>query len=277
MSLTTEDIKELVRPAQPAGHFDPNDELSPEEIAACEARANKHIEETNDKVLNLETSAIRTPGQNYVLLSFVGPGCAQKTEDLGMKVWGAFDTMENAKAHMEVIHKDIDNKHYHIYVMSMYEWAVIPPKVEYMTDQHHHDEKLHEMITEHDRQTSLASELFSARNQKLMSNPDVNQHNRDKAALLEIKEDNEEDEDKNPTDVGGSYHKQIFGEPLPLPKVEIHDQEGATLSTSQGLSETDAQYKTRMLELAPPTTDTFIGEETSHAEKFQDQVPPMSS
>ena len=269
MEITPSELENITKPEQPPGHFDPTDELPEEIVEQCRAKVEDNLRETNSIELNLEKSEIKVPGQEWILVSFVGENLEQKTTELGMKVWGCFEDIKTAKEHADKLNKHVDNKYFDIFILEMYTWAMIPPQKKYITDQNYHEEKLHEIITERKRQQDLAKEVFEARKEKLMSNPDKNEYAKNK---LEIKElmDNPP---QRPTDVGGELHKKVFGEPETLPKMEILDETGEVLSESQGLSETDEEYKERMKTFKQKleTVEESIGVDTEHAEKFYDK------
>lgn len=269
------ELDQIQKPEQPPGHFDPSDELSNDDIAECIKKTDEYIEKENFKELNLEKSSeYSIPGQEWVLVSFVGEDSTQKTKELGMKVWGAFGTIEEAKEHADKINKDQDQRIFDVYILEMYCWAMIPPKQEYIDDQVYHEDKLQEIITERKRQQHLAKEVFEKRKQRLVSNPDKNEYEANKAKIMNIMKN------ENPTEMGGDIHKKIFGEPEKLPKVEILDDEGNVVSVSQGLTESDEEYKERKERLireyiqkkqqdekVAEITDTLEAE-TEHASKF---------
>lgn len=242
-------------PEQPDGHFDPTDELSPEEVDECKKRVEEELARNNDQELNLEKSEIRVPGQEWAVVSFVGEELSQKTKELGMKIWGCFDSYKNAKEHAGKIHKLKAEEIFDIYVLEMYCWGMIPPKKEYINDQVYHDEKLHEIITEHKRQHNLSKEVFETRKTKLMSNQDKNEYNLRKKEI-------EDSMMESPALVGGEVHKQVFGEPDVLPLCEVLDPDGKVVSTAQKLSETDEEFEQRLAALK------VIGEDSEHASKF---------
>lgn len=256
VKLTTEDLENLSRPEQAPGHFDPNDELTMDEIDECSKRVEDRLKNTNCQELNLMKSKINVPGQEWALVSFVGEDLSQKTKDFGMKIWGVFPDIKSAKEHSEKISKDTNEKKFDVYILELYSWAMIPPRKEYIEDQVYHEEKLHEIITERKRQQDLATEIFDTRKQKLMNNPDKNEFERNKAELKELMD----------TKVGGDFHRKIFGDPKKLPKMEILDEDDEIISTSQGLTESNEDFKKRLAQNEKLNyRDTSTSE---HADKF---------
>jgi hypothetical protein len=211
----------LKRTEAPPNTFDPIDELPEEDIKKAYEKADAEIDKTNDKVLNLLKSDIQVPGQEWVLVSFVGHNCNQKTEQLGMKVWGTFDNPENAHKHAKVINQSEENKIFDIFVLEMYTWAVIPPDPTCMKDQNYHEEQLHNLITEHKKQQHRAKEVFNIRKDKLKNNPDMNQFNKNKKIFKELMGETETEIVTKTKIQNEEALRAIHGEPLKLPKIKV--------------------------------------------------------
>jgi len=257
----------LSKPEQPDDHFDPTDSLDKETIDGLLEKVNTSIRDDNDMELNLAKSETRVPGQNWVLVSFVGECLSQKTSDLGMKVWGTFDDIADAKKHADKIGKDQDNAIFDVYILEMYTWAIIPPKKEFMEDQNYHEEKLHTIITERKRQQMLAKEVFETRKDKLKANTDVNEYNRNKKELNDLMKP-EIKEIQN-----SEGFKQVFGDSDKLPELEVVDKDQKTRSVGQRLTESDEEYAKRRAELEKNieemrSADESILGETDYNEKF---------
>lgn len=210
----------------PPNHFDPTDELTEQEILSCSEKAEKILLEENNKELNLEKSDITIPDQEWCLVSFVGETCAQKSKELGMKILGVFPDIKSAKLHANKLNK-IDPT-FDIFILEMYTWAVVPPNPEYIKDNNYHEEKLHELVTEHKRQQLKVKEVFNLRKKKLMENEDINRFNKNKQELAELmnsdtsKDELSKDEPSKDEPIqNDSAYKEIFGEPIKLPKLEI--------------------------------------------------------
>ena len=78
----------------------------------------------------------RIPGLNYVLLSCAsyGESAINREHSCAAKIRGAFNTKEEAEEHAAVLQDE--DKHFDIYVASMYEWLVIPPRTDLCEDVH---------------------------------------------------------------------------------------------------------------------------------------------
>lgn len=204
------------RPARPPGHFDPNDDLPKEDLERCETEAKKYVTRTHDKELSLEKSRIRVPGQEWVLVSFVGEQCRQKTKQLGMKVWGCFDTIEQAKNQADKINQDNVEKIFDVYILEMYTWAVVPPDRNCIHDQKYHEEKLDKLIESHKIEQEKARQVFDLRKKKLQDNPDANQYERNKREIMKLM-----GETPKETETNDAARDAILGKPEPMPKLEI--------------------------------------------------------
>lgn len=252
----------LKKPEQPSGHFDPTDSLDKETIDNLIEKVNTELRDNNDMELNLAKSDTRVPNQNWVLVSFVGEDLPQKTSNLGMKVWGTFDTIADAKSHADNIGKDKDNAIFDVYILEMYTWAIIPPKKEFMEDQNYHEEKLHTIITERKRQQMLAKEVFETRKEKLKNNPDINEFKKNKQILDDLM--------KKPEIQNKEAFEKIFHQEK-LPELEVIDKEEKVRSVGQRLGETDEEYKKRKealeLKIKELKENDFISE-TEYNEKF---------
>jgi hypothetical protein len=206
----------LKRPAAPPSHFDVNDELNSVDTEQAISKADSLFNKEHDAVLELEPSSVTVPGQEWVLVSFVGKSCSQKTDQFGMKIWGAFPDPESARDHLKLIGKLEENKWYDIYILQMYNWAVIPPDPHCVEDQEYHDEKLNELLSEHKKEKYRSKELFDTRKDKLKSNPDINQYNRNKEVLNELFAKKE---------IQGELHGEVQGieqeSNLPVQKEEL--------------------------------------------------------
>lgn len=212
----------LKEPSKPPSHFDPTQDLSTNEKEECYRKVEEKLTKENNKELNLMKSDITVPGQEWCLVSFVGKSLKQQTDELGMKIWGCFDDIHSAKKHANKLNKLEENKIFDIFILEMYTWARIPPDPQCIDDQNYHEEKLHEIITDHKRQQLRAKEVFDLRKEKLSNNPDINQFNRNKKVLKQLMEEDDENSDNEIQNEEAL--KEIHGEPLKLPKIEIIKQ-----------------------------------------------------
>lgn len=155
---------------------DPIDNLTEDEDRECAIRAIEKVKKEHDKDLTLMKSSIQISKQNYALVTFVGPTLSQKTHDRtnGMKIWGAFNTLEQARNHAECINKSVENKDFDIYVVEMYEFLLVPPDPKKIRDTEYSDKKLNEIIKKYKAHQYKQKEVFDMRKHKLTNNPDIN-------------------------------------------------------------------------------------------------------
>lgn len=216
----------MKRPEAPPSHFDVNDELSEEDLREAHKKADEKFEFEHDKEITLQKSSITVPGQNWALVSFAGEKCSQKTEQMGMKLWGCFNNPDDAKEHLRKLGKLEENKWFDIYILEMYNWVAIPPDPNCIDDQEYHDNKLNTIISEHKKEQYRAKEVFDTRKEKLVNNPDINQFNKNKNVLNDLRNDAEKQKQKKKEiDYKEELNKAMkleFGEEQKqLPKFEI--------------------------------------------------------
>lgn len=171
IKVADEVANEIQPVPQPKGHFDPLDSLTGDEERECIAKAMEKLRKEHDRELSLAKSDIRMPGQEYVVVSFVGEGLRQKTTELGIKLWGCFGDIPSAQKYAKYINGVQENKDFDVYVMEMYCWTLIPPDPQCMADQEHHDDKLNTLIKAHKVQQYKINQVFDRRKQKLKANP----------------------------------------------------------------------------------------------------------
>jgi hypothetical protein len=118
--------------------------------------------------LSLEPDYITVPGQNYALVSFVGPACRQKNEKLGMKIRGVFATREDASSHVKRLQRSGDNM-VDIFLLDLYQWAVIPPDPEGIEDHEFQEKFLQDMMKGYMESQRAAKEHFEDRKKLVMA------------------------------------------------------------------------------------------------------------
>lgn len=144
-------------------------------------------EELCDKTRNLESDRLRIPGQNFAIINIVSPTSTQKNDKCCVKIKGVFDTLESANARAKELHKE--DSTFDMFVVSLYEWLMIPPDMERITDQEYADEKLNTLISEYKTQQKRENLEFETRKDALKSNPDVNKTMFEDQEDLKVKSD----------------------------------------------------------------------------------------
>lgn len=112
-----------------------------------------------------EPDHIRQPGQNYVLLSFAGPGMKQKAKEFAIKFRGAFATVEEASRVAKQFEDSGDK-----FVMTAaesYQWLPMPPDFSKIQDQRYTNERLSAIMSGHDREERDAKIRFEQRKEAL--------------------------------------------------------------------------------------------------------------
>ena len=125
---------------------------------------------SNDEIpcgMSLEPDYITVPGQNFALVSFVGPNCRQKTDRLGMKIRGVFATKDEATAHVKRLQRSGDTM-IDMFLMDMYQWAVVPPNPEEIEDHEFQEKFLQDMMKGYAESQRAAKSQFEDRKRKVM-------------------------------------------------------------------------------------------------------------
>lgn len=135
----------------------------------------------------LEKDSIRVPGQEYAIISVISPKSRQKADHLAVKIKGVFSNIDEAKKHAAKLQKIDDT--FDLFVVEMYSWLLLPPETEKIGEKHYADEKLEELITEHDKEMEEARANFEKHRRE--------QKKAGKLRELENKSTNEPDVDKN--------------------------------------------------------------------------------
>ena len=154
--------------------------------------------------VNLATDVIKVPGQNWACVSFVSPDGNQKNKQMGMKIRGVFDQHSEAVEYVKRLIR-LDPT-FDIYVCDMYNWCLIPPDPEKISDQTYQNEELNKIISEYRKNQIYAKEHFEERKRELMEQAADEAR---RAALATLEESSEEtgvinESDVTPTDLMNS-------------------------------------------------------------------------
>jgi hypothetical protein len=118
--------------------------------------------------LTLEPDYLTVPGQNFALVSFVGPEfCRQKSGKFAMKVRGVFATEDEAKAYVRRLQRAGDNA-VDIFLVSMYNWVPCPPDPMAVESQEYQETFLNELMQGYAESQRNAKEIFADRKNKVM-------------------------------------------------------------------------------------------------------------
>lgn len=124
----------------------------------------------SSSTVELDEDLFLPGGQNFALVSFVGPGLRQKNEKFGMKIRGAFNTREEADAHIRKIRRF--DTFTDVFLVDIGRWVLIPPPENPLdlegADVNYDQEFLHKLINGHREQQQLAKEHFEERKRAVM-------------------------------------------------------------------------------------------------------------
>ncbi len=118
--------------------------------------------------MSLHQDYVMVPGQLFTCLSVIGPECPQKSDKFGIKINGAFPTLDAAKAHAAKMQES--DATFDIFVVEMGKWLLIPPPRE-VPDQHYLDEKLEEIMSKYNENQAMAAKMFDERKRDMMAKP----------------------------------------------------------------------------------------------------------
>ena len=104
---------------------------------------------------------VRVPGQNYALVSFVSPTGAQKSDTLGFRLYGAFETLDEARAHAALV--NAADSAFDVYVVEMRKWCAWHPDPMDVVDKVYSDKRLDEMIRAHRDAQAEAQKAYEER------------------------------------------------------------------------------------------------------------------
>lgn len=132
------------------------------------ANTNAVVEMNLPTGLTLEPDYIQVPGQNFALVSFVGPEfCRQKSGQFAMKIRGVFATEEEAKSHVRRLQRSGDNA-VDIFLVAMSQWAPCPPDPMSVQSQEYQEKFLQDLMTGYADSQRSAKEIFNERKEKVM-------------------------------------------------------------------------------------------------------------
>jgi hypothetical protein len=150
----------------PLKRLDPWDELPEDKLAKVRALTEAIHKATDSKEANLETDTIKVPGQNWACVSFVSPTSNQKCQSIGMKIRGCFEHRDEAVEHVKRLIR-LDPT-FDIFICDMYNWCLVPPDPEMVSDQTYQDETLNGIISEYRKNQIYAKEHFEERKREMV-------------------------------------------------------------------------------------------------------------
>ena len=167
-------------------NYEPWEELPESNLKKINAITDAMHKATDSMEYNLATDTIKVPGQNWACVSFVSPTSNQKTKSLGMKIRGIFDTNSEAVDYVKRLIR-LDPT-FDIFICEMYNWCLIPPDPEHITDQVYQNEELNKLVSEYNKNRIYAKEHFEERKREMMEQASDEAK---KAALQRLKDEAE--------------------------------------------------------------------------------------
>jgi len=189
---------------------------------------------------NLATDPIKVPGQNWACVSFVSPDSNQKSKSLGMKIRGIFDLHSEAVDHVKRLIK-LDPA-FDIYICEMYNWCLVPPDPEKISDQTYQNEELNKIVGEYRKNQIYAKEHFEERKREMMEQAADEAR---RAALKKIEEEESQKvieitdppvQEVSPTDIMESMINSECCRPTSA-QVEAVPEETSSVDVLEGTSE----------------------------------------
>jgi len=115
----------------------------------------------------LEQDFVTVPGQQFALISLVGPDLPQKNEKFGLKIRGVFATKPEAEAYAKRLQKE--DATFDIYLVDMYKWLLIPPDRDQISDVNYAEDKLQEIMGKYRENQRQAAIMFEKRKKDMMA------------------------------------------------------------------------------------------------------------
>ena len=115
-----------------------------------------------EKNPELDVDYVTVPGQNFCVLSIVGPtGTNQRNDKFGLKIRGCFSSAEEAGSHVRRLQQadpTVD-----IFLAEMYKWLLIPPEVNAIDNQEYQEGFLNDLIKGYRDNQAAAKQHFNER------------------------------------------------------------------------------------------------------------------
>jgi hypothetical protein len=114
----------------------------------------------------MDLDDVSVEGQNFALVSFVSPAGAQRSDVLGFRLYAAFGTLDEARAHAARV--SAADPAFDVYVVEMRKWCAWHPDPMDVAEKVYTDKRLDEMIRAHRDAQEDAQRAYEAR---LAENP----------------------------------------------------------------------------------------------------------
>jgi hypothetical protein len=192
--ISTTSISEI---SEQPKRLEPWEELPDKALKKVNALTDAAFQATNSMEVNLATDPIKVPGQNWACVSFVSPDSSQKSKSIGMKIRGVFDTRDEAVDYVKRLIR-LDPV-FDIFVCDMYNWCLVPPDPEHISDQTYQDETLNSIIGEYRKNQIYAKEHFEERKREMLEQA---ADELKRAALKKLEEESQQELEKSQQEHG---------------------------------------------------------------------------
>jgi flagellar biosynthesis/type III secretory pathway protein FliH len=112
------------------------------------------------------TEDMAVAGQKFCCLSFVSPTANQKSDVLGVKIRGSFETIEEAQRHAERLRNSNDS--FDVYVASVGKWLPWYPDPSKMPDVNYQESQLNTIVKGHMEEQIKSKQHFEERKRDMM-------------------------------------------------------------------------------------------------------------
>ena len=153
-------------PTEVKQRLEPWSELSDASLKKVQNITDAIHKATDNMDYNLETDTIKVPSQNWACVSFVSPTGNQKCTAMGMKIRGVFELQTEAVDYIKRLIR-IDPT-FDIFICEMYNWCLVPPDPEMISNQTYQNETLNNIIGEYRKNQIYAKEHFEERKRELV-------------------------------------------------------------------------------------------------------------
>ena len=143
--------------------FTIDDTLPEELVEQCVERAKQEVAESDVPVITVDS---KPGGQQYVVMSMIGPNCNQKCSTPCVQFLGAFPTQPCATKFAENVSKS--SPAFDIYVAEMYKWLPTNAKPEDAQNTRWRNLQVNNLMHEYMEQKAINKEIFEARKQACM-------------------------------------------------------------------------------------------------------------
>lgn len=120
-----------------------------------------------DDIVYDDPNFLKINGQNYALIAYVGKDFKAKTEVPGFKILGAFNEIDDAIKHLDLLKEDPYEKYFDIFFVELYKFMPSIPFLDKNMTQQKVDKFLYDIIIRNKLKANIDKEAFELRKYKL--------------------------------------------------------------------------------------------------------------